>query len=65
MRPIDWSSALTGIGPLESETDDSLRKRLIYVAADTERRAKDIMTAGPARLDELAAEVGIKRRGRP
>lgn len=46
------------------ETDEELRKRLLYVAGDTDYAKERIHRASGARLDELAAEVGLMRRTR-
>ena len=68
MSADGWQSALTGIGwdlgdPIPTtETDDSLRVRLLYVAGDSEARVRALMVAKGAQLDAYAAEVGLRRR---
>lgn len=45
------------------EADDELRRRLLYVAGDTDATQRRIHLAKGAELDVLAEEVGIRRRG--
>lgn len=68
MSADGWQSALTGIGwdlgdPIPTtETDDSLRARLLYVAGDSEVRVRTLMVAKGAQFDALAEEIGLRRR---
>lgn len=48
--------------PVTPETDDELRKRVLYVAGDGEVMTLRIQRAHASRLDELAEALGLKRR---
>jgi len=52
-----YSYAPTGV-----ETDDSLRKRLEYVAADGQWLTRLIAEASGERLDEIASYYNLRRR---
>lgn len=45
------------------ETDEELRKRLIYVAGDTPEAVRRIDRATGAALSAIAETMGLRRRG--
>ncbi len=49
-------------GKLVYETDEQLRARVWYVAADGERLQREIQGTQGAYLDELASRFGLVRR---
>ena len=70
----NWGNALAGgikTPPLgsrigvrpEVESDEDLRVRVMYVAADSQREANRIAMAKGADLDAIAESCGLKRRG--
>lgn len=54
---MSWYGAQT----VTTETDEQLRERLAYVAADGERLTRRIATATGAALDEIAACFNLRR----
>jgi hypothetical protein len=53
---------VTGWTAIGLESDDELRKRLAYVAADGQRQTHEILTATGQLLDDIAWRYGLRRR---
>lgn len=56
---VDWEERPT---PGRIEDDDSLRARVMYVAADGQMLTRMIQVATGLGLDELAERYGLRRR---
>lgn len=56
---VDWADKPT---PGRVEDDDSLRARVMYVAADGQMLTRAIQVATGLGLDELAERYGLRRR---
>lgn len=50
------------VPPTTTESDDALRERLAYVAADGRWLTELIASAHGERLDEIASRYNLKRR---
>lgn len=55
---VDWDDLKTP----RRETDDELRRRLLYVAGEGPGLTRMIQVAAAERLDALAEEFGLRRR---
>lgn len=51
-----------GADVVRMESDDELRKRLVYVAGDSDAQVHRISRASGSELDQMAEECGLKRR---
>lgn len=60
--PALWLVLAPGSEVTVTESDDELRKRLLYVAGDGDVMSARIASAWSARLDEFANALGLERR---
>ena len=71
---LTWDSALTGLGSLDrliiddpvsvkpTESDASLRERILYVAGDSAAFSQEVMRAQGKDLDDIAERYQLRRR---
>ena len=57
---LSWD-ILTNLDQLMLETDDSLRKRLLYVSWSDTYHERRIKLASGKTIDDIAAEFGLRR----